>query len=255
MTRLVPGPFWVRDMVVQRNAMELSRMLKRAIVIGALVLSSAVILLLVLKLSVFTQRSEVELMKRELNSLINYWVRAGPLRDHLVERYEDFLAAVRGQKTLNSPFIVCCFVSSGGEYEDKERVCLVLKWFETGFDSAGVKISFEGETGSETRYVGFPAWMWDEENQKHYEETLLRDFSLPGWIEGEKFRFLLWAASRSGSEREVLELPVSMLSGPTTVTIYDGEGKEGFPAELETSDEVRALVNPRIDTEENVPSE
>ncbi|MHC4194261.1 MAG: hypothetical protein ACYSP9_08845, partial [Planctomycetota bacterium] len=123
-------------------------------------------------------------------------------------------------------------------------VSFVVQWLERGFECTGIRISFTKDEASQTVEVPFPSNIWDEKARKRYEKHCCRSFKFSGVVCEDHILFELKQRDHAGSVRVYAEvrLPLSIVSDPAFVTVFDRKGNETEPTELFVVDEVRQYI-------------
>ena len=195
----------------------------------------------------FGDAKQIEFMKKELNARLTYWVdHQNPTSwdRYVITRANIALEFLSNRKTLKQPYILYCHLGFRWQDARDGPVCILFKWLEIGFESAGIQISFPQDGNTKTITVPFPPYMWDEVTRAHYKEAAERDFSLPGEIGNDGIKLKVLGKDDSGGDHlySTFKLPLPIISEPAYVTIYDLKGNQSEPLELVVSEEVREFV-------------
>jgi hypothetical protein len=163
---------------------------------------------------------------------------------YVAERNKYAWNFLKDRDTLERPYILYCHL--GQMFRNKPcdgDVVFRLKWFEIGYNSIGISIRFTRNGGAHKLDIPFPPGMWNEEVRKHHEEVSQRDFSARGEITPSGIT-LTW--HRYDGEDWVPYvnhvLPLSVISEPAEVVVYDKEGNESEPLEMGISPEASEYI-------------
>jgi hypothetical protein len=201
----------------------------------------------------FDDVKQIEFMKKELKARLTYWVdhqNPTSLHRHIINRANTALGYLSNRKTLKQPYILYCHLGFKWQRaRDGPLGGLFFKWFEIGYESAGIQISFSQDGNTKTVTVPFPPYMWDEAARARYKEVAERVFSLPAELVNDGIKFEVRGKDDSGHVHlySTFKLPLSIISEPAYVTIYDLKGNKSEPLELVVSEEVTEFILQKYD--------
>lgn len=189
----------------------------------------------------WSNKNQIRFMKKELEALVTYWITPdNPMREYLIGRINKSLSFLDDRKTIEKPHIVYCCSNVSHRDNNEESVDFMFNWLEIGFNSLGINIYFSKNDVDKNIKIPFPLDMWNKDSKKRYRQTTLRVFTAKGKIEDNYINLDLVG---KGGLYSTVKLPLSVITEPALVTIYDNKGNESEPIGLFILPELRELIS------------
>lgn len=193
------------------------------------------------------QNHQIQNTREAFESNLYFLARVEPTRwhRHVIPIVEEALALLARPNALEKPYVLYASLTSGALPVDEQGyVLFAVNWLERGFDCTGIRISLTEDETSQTVEVPFPSDIWDEKARKRYKKNCGRGFEFMGVVYEDHILFQLKHPDHAGSVRVYAEvrLPLSVVSDPAFVTVFDRKGNETEPTELFVADEVRQYI-------------
>ena len=188
-------------------------------------------------------QKQIEFMKNDLKGYLKFWIDWGnpsSLDRYLVPRMKAALGFLANAETLEKPYLFGCYLGCKQHKPCTGSAGFGIRWLEIGFQSAGIQIEYSRNGGTEIVGVPFPSHIWNDRAREHYEKQAQRVLGASVTITDAGI--LMEFAGERGAARVTHTLPLSVISDPAYVTLYDNDGKKSEPLELHISPEVREFI-------------